>query len=244
MNKYLELIRLPNVITASADSWAGFFIILAIPGAGAAASPAWGILPLIVLVSCVLYAAGVIFNDVVDFEHDKTHRPDRPLPSGRIPRSTAFTAGAVLVVLAMLLAMLIAMLAGWERLIIAFVLLFSIVVYTLLSKAAPAASVPVMGLCRALNVALGMGLTASVIKASPSTLVAPGVLFLCTVAISLISLAEHKDKRAQKFVKYGVLSLPAINGILLLAYGALLASLFCFAVCAGAVILSKRLPVS
>ena len=102
MNKYLELIRLPNVITASADSWAGFFIILAVPGA--AAAPAWGILPLIVLVSCVLYAAGVIFNDVIDFEHDKTHRPDRPLPSGRIPRSTAFTAGAILVVLAILLA--------------------------------------------------------------------------------------------------------------------------------------------
>ena len=62
---YLQLVRLPNLFTAAADSLAGWLIVrgtLDEPGR-------W--LPL-VLASVSIYAAGIVLNDVFDFEIDLT----------------------------------------------------------------------------------------------------------------------------------------------------------------------------
>src|SRR5438128_2563249 len=85
---YLQLIRLPNVVTAAADSLAGWLLVTGsvdLPGR-------W--LPL-TAASMVLYAAGTALNDVFDFEIDRTERPNRPLPSGRVSRTTAAWLGGV-----------------------------------------------------------------------------------------------------------------------------------------------------
>ena len=133
MNKYLQLIRLPNVLTAAADSWAGFFILSSVAASrGYVGSPSWTALLCVVPASCLFYAAGTILNDITDFEHDKIRRPERPLPSGRIPINFAFGLAAVMIVAAILLAML----AGLERLVVAFTLLAAITTYNSLSKIA------------------------------------------------------------------------------------------------------------
>jgi 4-hydroxybenzoate polyprenyltransferase len=44
----------------------------------------------------VVYFAGMILNDAFDANYDKKHRPDRPIPSGLIPRSFAWIAGLTL----------------------------------------------------------------------------------------------------------------------------------------------------
>ncbi len=44
----------------------------------------------------VVYFAGMILNDAFDAKRDKKHRPDRPIPSGLIPRSFAWIAGLTL----------------------------------------------------------------------------------------------------------------------------------------------------
>lgn len=76
LSAYLQLIRLPNVLTAAADSLAGWLLV-----GGSLAEPGrW--IPL-VSASMVLYASGTALNDVFDVEVDRAERPGRPLPSGR-----------------------------------------------------------------------------------------------------------------------------------------------------------------
>src|SRR5436309_3209768 len=89
---YLQLVRLPNVLTAAADSLAGWLLVM-----GSAAEPS-GWLPL-VTASMVLYASGTALNDVFDLEIDRAERPNRPLPSGQISvRSAAWLGGLGLVI--------------------------------------------------------------------------------------------------------------------------------------------------
>ena len=41
--------------------------------------------------SCLLYAAGMLWNDVADAERDRELHPQRPLPSGRIGTFVSIT---------------------------------------------------------------------------------------------------------------------------------------------------------
>jgi 4-hydroxybenzoate polyprenyltransferase len=142
---YLELIRLPNVITAAADSLAGWLLVM-----GSLAEPGrW--LPLIAA-SMVLYAAGTALNDVFDFEVDRKERPGRPLPAGQISRRIAAGLGAAGLMLGPGLALAGGGLAG---MLVASVLSLCILVYDAGAKhtgLGPA----VMGSCRGLNLLLGM----------------------------------------------------------------------------------------
>src|SRR5262249_46380527 len=99
LKPYLQLIRLPNVFTAAADSLAGWLLVR-----GSLANPErW--LPL-VAASMVLYAAGIALNDVFDYAIDLHERPARPLPSGRVSRRFAAWAGGILLCLGPVLAAL------------------------------------------------------------------------------------------------------------------------------------------
>src|SRR5436309_12294338 len=87
---YLQLVRLPNLFTAAADSLAGWLL-----AEGTLAGPGrWA--PL-VAASVATYAGGIVLNDVFDYEVDIRERPGRPLPSGRVSRRlAAWLGGSVL----------------------------------------------------------------------------------------------------------------------------------------------------
>ncbi len=246
MRKYLELIRLPNVLTAACDVWAGYFIILAIPdlrGAVGDMTVANHALRLILLApaGCLFYAAGVIFNDVVDFKHDKTTRPERPLPSGRISLNVAFALGVLLAIAGLSLCM---MTGSPSRPITGFVLLACIVAYNVIAKHSPVAGPVVMALCRALNIALGMGLTFAIIGNYPLVMLAPAIMFAYVLGVSLVSLAEKSSGVAEVLVKWGVLGVAFLDAVFVMAYGQTLASLFCLAMFVAAVALSRKFAVT
>ncbi len=141
---WLQLVRLPNLFTAMADTVAGATI-----AAGALQfSPrlAFGM-----LASMLLYAGGVALNDVFDFEQDRRERPQRPLPSGRIGRRLGAAVALTLLVAGWIVASLISHHAAW----IAATIVFAIVLYDSTARRT-AAGPAVMGLCRALNLVLGM----------------------------------------------------------------------------------------
>ena len=84
---YLALVRPANVTTAIADVLAGF----GVAGMGNSAALPW----LLTATAC-LYAGGVVLNDVFDRRLDEIERPERPIPSGRVPATVAGAIGAVL----------------------------------------------------------------------------------------------------------------------------------------------------
>jgi 4-hydroxybenzoate polyprenyltransferase len=148
---YLQLVRLPNVVTAAADSLAGWLLVK-----GSLAEPGrW--LPLLVA-SMVLYAAGTLLNDVFDFEVDRLERPGRPLPSGRASRRTAAWLGG----LGLAFGVGLALSSGsYVSGLLALALAINILVYDAGLKRTwlgPCA----MGSCRALNLLLGMSHAAAV----------------------------------------------------------------------------------
>lgn len=52
----------------------------------------------LVTASCLLYMAGMLWNDVADVGRDRVLHPRRPLPSGRINLGTAYLVGVLLAV--------------------------------------------------------------------------------------------------------------------------------------------------
>jgi len=141
---WLELLRLPNVVTAAADSLAGWLLA----GGALADLAGWASLA---AVSMLLYAAGVALNDLLDCSIDAAERPRRPIPSGRVQVSAARWFCSLGLALGLALAGSTHGLAG---LVIAGSLVLAILAYDLGLKRTwfgPLA----MGACRALNLMLG-----------------------------------------------------------------------------------------
>jgi 4-hydroxybenzoate polyprenyltransferase len=174
---YFQLVRLPNLFTAAADSLAGWLIVQ-----GSLDEPRrW--LPL-VLASVAIYASGIVLNDVFDFEIDKLERPNRPLPSGRVSWKLAAIFGAISLALGPVLAVLSGSMSSF---IVAIVLAGCVLAYdaglkkTLLGP-------EVMGACRGLNLLLGMS-QAPDLGGSSAWLIA-GSLALFVVGVTWISRSE------------------------------------------------------
>lgn len=144
---YLQLMRPANLPTAAADIFAG----AAIAGIFTATFPTLH-LWLLVFASVFLYAGGVVLNDVFDYQVDKVERPERPIPSGLIPLKSAALFGSVLLIIGIVLAFLTHFLSGY----IALTLAGSIVLYDGFSKKNGFLGPLNMGVCRALNLILGM----------------------------------------------------------------------------------------
>lgn len=149
---YLQLLRFSAVFTALADIFLGFMLTHA--GIGDAPLP----LALLLATSACLYLAGMVFNDVFDRRVDAIERPQRPIPSGRVPLADAISLGAGLVVVglgcAATLAWIDPVLCGWNPLLVAGLIVAAVFLYDGLIKSTPLGPLS-MGLCRFLNVILG-----------------------------------------------------------------------------------------
>lgn len=140
---YLELLRPANVVTALADVLAGY----AVAGRG---SP--GALPGLLVATACLYAGGIVLNDVFDRRIDAVERPERPIPSGRVSAGAAAALGGALLVSGVLAASFVNPTAT----LVAASIAIAVLLYDGLSKRWPVAGPVNMGMCRALNLLLGV----------------------------------------------------------------------------------------
>jgi 4-hydroxybenzoate polyprenyltransferase len=150
---WLQLFRAPNVFTAVADVAMGYFFV-----AGAASPPAP--LALLIAASCLLYTAGMVLNDVYDFEIDSKERAFRPLPSGRISLATARRLGYAMLLCGVAAGWAAGFSSGeadlpWRSGVVATILAGCVVLYDSAAKRTLAGPLA-MGACRFLNVLLGM----------------------------------------------------------------------------------------
>lgn len=138
-----RLARPANIITAYSDIFAGY-------AAAAGATPA--ALPYILLATTGLYAGGVVFNDVCDADLDAKERPERPIPSGTVSLASAILFGTALLVAAVVIALRWSPLTGT----LAAGTAAAALLYDRIGKHHAALGPANMGLCRALNLLLGV----------------------------------------------------------------------------------------
>ena len=158
---WLRLLRLPNLFTAPGDSLAGYFLASAFIGNKTVSL--WTIV-LLAVTSVFIYAFGVVMNDLVDYQEDCIHRPERPLPSGRINRQQATWICVQLWIIASICcpgsSISIFLLHIDSNSLFVFVVLFiTIALYNMWLKHYRLAGSIAMGLCRGLNFLLGVAAT-------------------------------------------------------------------------------------
>ncbi len=152
LRPYLQLIRLPILPTALAD--------IALAALATRALPEHTVpFVLLCLASTCLYCGGMVLNDFFDLEQDKRERPSRPIPSGRVSRRSAALVGGVLLASGIGWAILSALAhepgSRSTPIIIGVLLVAAILAYDSSLKRMWLGPVG-MGLCRFLNVLLGL----------------------------------------------------------------------------------------
>jgi 4-hydroxybenzoate polyprenyltransferase len=140
---YLQLMRPPNLVTALADVLAGF---------GVAAMANFASLPWLLVSTICLYGGGVVLNDVFDRHLDGQERPERPLPSGRATVRRAALLGSSLLAFGTGAAFMVSAVSGSVALLIA----FCAVLYDWRGKHRTFFGPINMGVCRGLNLMLGV----------------------------------------------------------------------------------------
>jgi len=227
---WLALGRVSNLPTV----WTNLLAGLAVGGALIAPEPmrsgladallsAWG---LIVGVS-FLYIAGMVLNDVCDVAVDRTERPQRPLPSGRVKWNHAF---AFVVVVGLAGVALIAT-GGWLPAALGIALAVTIIAYNTLHSAT-GWSVVLMGLCRGWVYVLGIVWVAGIESLAMHAWLLTAIMTAYTLMITVAARGEASDmprwQRAGRAVAWVMLLVPAgvawlfwqpphANGLLLLA---------------------------
>ncbi len=158
---YMRLMRPANLPTAAADVLAGITI----------AGVSLDTYPMVIgdvrlfpndfylcLSSVALYAGGVVLNDVFDHKIDSIERPERPIPRGLVSLRSASILGVLLLLTGISLAFVVNNLSGT----IAIVLALAILLYDAITKQFSFVGPLNMGLCRGLNLILGMSIAGHV----------------------------------------------------------------------------------
>lgn len=141
---WLQLIRVPNLFTVPGDPIAGFMM-------ANQNFMDWSLL-WVACASLCLYAAGLIDNDLADQEEDLRERPNRPLPSGAVPRKQAIVAQWCLNAAGLVC---LALTRSQAALILGVTLIVAVLLYNRVTKHIPVVGALNMGLCRALSVFIG-----------------------------------------------------------------------------------------
>ncbi len=187
---YLRMMRPANIITSVADVLAG----VCLSGYFMADS----ILIFPVLMLCLstmgLYGGGIVFNDVFDADLDRVERPERAIPSGEISMNEAITLGIMLLIIGLVAAFAVSALSG----LIAFLIAVFALIYDKFGKHYSFIGPLNMGICRGLNLLLGI----SIVALSLQDLYLLGLVPLIYIfSITMISQGEvHGSGRNKLFL--------------------------------------------
>lgn len=143
--------RPANIVTAVADILAGIAIVSVPASSIRAFGPA---ILLLCLSTACLYGGGIVFNDVFDVELDKIERPERAIPSGKVSLKEANVLGSILLCAGVLSAIFVSIVSG----LIAAAIALCALLYDKFGKQHPFFGPLNMGMCRGLNLLLGISI--------------------------------------------------------------------------------------
>ena len=186
LRAWLELTRGANLTTVWSNVLIGWLLAVA-AGSNLCGHSVAGLGWVLLGASC-LYTAGMFLNDAADAAWDATHRPDRPIPSGRVSSLSAGLAGAGLLLLGATACHLAAPAAGAAGLVVASLVL----AYTRWHKSRPALAPWLMGACRALLPLIGFLANPPDARAGILPLVLAHALALGAFTAGISLLARHE----------------------------------------------------
>jgi 4-hydroxybenzoate polyprenyltransferase len=178
---WLQLARISNTPTVVSNTVAGAVL--------ASAVAETGVVAVVAVAMALFYTAGMILNDLLDYEVDVRERPERPLPSGAVSRPAALTAVIVLFVAGEALLLL----EGSEPFLAGLGLVALIVLYDAWHKGNPLSPV-LMGACRAVVYFVAALAVAGEVPVEVAT--AAAVLLLYIVGLTQVAKAEGGTLRA------------------------------------------------
>lgn len=209
LKTYLQLVRPANVVTAIADVLAGVAL------SGIIDVWSWeqdGIKVFWLCIATVcLYAGGIVFNDIFDADLDAVERPERAIPSGKISIKSASIFGTILFSIGILAAFQVGILSG----ILAVLITLLCLVYDKWAKHHAFLGPVNMGLCRGVNLLLGMSVFASGIESWYGLAVFP-IIYIA--GITTISRGEVHGGRSNVILFAGFLFLSVFVGQLYVAF--------------------------
>ena len=184
---WLQLFRVPNLLTVPGDAMAGFLLAQA---AGLSAARPHLRMALAAAVSLLIYAAGLLWNDWFDLPEDLRDRPSRPLPSGRVRPGHVALAANVLVAASIA----VAAVAGRTTLWVAVVLGAVVLAYDTGLKRVPVVGPLAMGCCRGLSVLVGAAaFGADGLTRAPVIAAAAGIA-LYVAAVTWLARGETRQR--------------------------------------------------
>jgi 4-hydroxybenzoate polyprenyltransferase len=201
---YLRMARPAGMVTSMADVTAG----VAIAGRFESGLDKNFINILLLCAgTAFLYAGGAIYYDVFNAKQDAIDHPDRSIPSGALSPRLVKPIGFILLLTGIALAGVGSNLGGFIALAIAFFIL----IYAKLAKSSPIFSPFFLGICRGLNLILGISLVAFEMQAWWFLGLIPIVY---TYAVALIGYAK-KSKHTKQDLQIGaILYATALGAIL------------------------------
>lgn len=150
---YLRLMRPANIVTSVADVLAGIAIAGYFTNLHLTTESLYPVV-LLCLSTIGLYGGGIVFNDVFDAELDKIERPERAIPSGAVSINEATLLGIFLLLWGIGFGYSHSPQSGLLAVFIAFFALL----YNRISKHQPFFGPLNMGVCRGLNLLLGISI--------------------------------------------------------------------------------------
>jgi 4-hydroxybenzoate polyprenyltransferase len=197
--------RPANIVTSVADVLAG----IAISGYFLSVDQEFLPVFLLCLSTIGLYGGGIVFNDVFDADLDRIERPERAIPSGAISKKEATLLGIILLCIGFLAAFAFSLRSG----IIAFLILVFALVYNKFSKHHAFLGPLNMGVCRGMNLLLGV----SIVSLSLQSLYLLGLIPLIYIfSITMISQGEVHGSSKKKLY-FGAFLYEIVIGAILYA---------------------------
>ena len=200
---FLRLTRPANIVTAISDILAGAAVAGYVGGMAELPS-----VLLLIVATIGLYGGGVVFNDVFDAELDRVERPERPIPSGLITKKEGAVLGTSLLIVGVAAAF---GLSAFPSGSIAFAIALAALIYDKWGKHHPLLGPLNMGLCRGLNLLLGISLVPEVLFQYGYLAVVP-IIYIA--AITMISRGEVHGGKSKTILLAAFLYLVVIVSIL------------------------------
>ncbi len=222
MLDWLRLIRASGLLTIASNSIAAVLVC-----AGDGLKPWWLLARLehggsrllwVPLASFMLFACGMLWNDLNDIDRDRVLNPRRPLPSGRVGLAAAYVVGVILAVGALVAGYMAEGKTGFHA---AGVVLTLIFLYDFAAKDVPYVGSLIMGLVRASHaifvlLLLGpeyvkMALLRGDPEGLPWLLAYPLILGLYIFGLTLVSELESRRSHRWELLLGGSIIASAIG---------------------------------